>query len=143
MPRRAVRLARRRVGRRGAILVLLGSIAALYGYALINQPIPSSVGIRLLLQVMPMAGWGWAMLAVGVLAVACAPLRQGADWPGFTGLVLVWTPWSLSYLVSWWLGENPRGWISATIFVALAGVPAVVAGWSEVPRLSRRGAREH
>lgn len=142
MPCRAARLARRQVGRRGAILVLLGSIAALYGYALIIQPIPSNVGIRLLLHVMPMNGWGWALLAAGAAAVACAPLRQGADWPGFTALVLVWTPWSLSYLTSWWLGDNPRGWISAAVFAALAGVPAVVVGWSETPRFPRRGARE-
>lgn len=135
----------RQVGHRGALLTLLGVIALLYGVSLITTPpVPHPPGLRLLLGLMGLHGWGATLTAAGVIAVLCAPLRQGRDWPGFAALVLVWLPWSLSYLVSWWPGhENPRGWVSCLIFAALAGVPAVGANWDEpppdVPR-ARRGA---
>lgn len=130
-----VRRAAARVGHRGATLILLGTIAALYGVSLITTPPPiQPPGLRLLLGLMDLRGWGVTLTAAGVIAVCCAPLKQGRDWPGFAALVLVWLPWSLSYLVSWWpQGENPRGWVSCLIFAAFAGVPAVGAGWDEPP----------
>lgn len=131
--RAVVRHTVRRVGHRGALLILLGVIALGYGVGLItNPPVPRSSGLRLLLGLMGLHGWGVTLAAAGAIAVACAPLQQGRDWPGFTALVLVWLPWSLSFLVSWWPGgENPRGWVSCLIFAALAGVPAVGANWDE------------
>ena len=136
--RRAAAGAAHRIGRRGAVLALLGGIAALYGYALIQQPIPSRVGLELLLHVMPMTGWAATLIAAGCLAIVCALVRQGRDWPGYVALVVVWTPWSLSFLTSWWpLGDNPRGWISAAIFGALALIPAVAVGWPEPPEEPR------
>ncbi|MBM9510003.1 hypothetical protein [Actinacidiphila acididurans] len=139
--RAAVRRAAQRVGHRGALLVLLGTIALLYGASLITTPpVPHPIGLRLLLGLMPLKGWGYTLAAAGGIAVLCAPLRQGRDWPGFTVLVLVWLPWSLSFLTSWWpQGENPRGWVSALIFAALAGVPAACAGWEEPGEPPRRG----
>lgn len=143
--RAVVLRAARRLGHRGALLTLLGGIALLYGVSLITTPpAPRPPGLRLLLGVMGLHGWGATLTAAGVIAVLCAPLRQGRDWPGFAVLVLVWAPWSLSYFVSWWpQGENPRGWVSCLIFAAFAAVPAVGATWDEpapVPRTARRGA---
>lgn len=134
----------RRVGHRGALLTLLGGIALLYGISLITTPpSPNPLGLRFLLRYMSLHGWGVTLIAAGAVAVGCAPLRQGRDWPGFTALVLVWLPWSLSYLISWWPGgENPRGWVTSAIFAAFAAVPAVGATWDEpapVPR-TRSGA---
>jgi hypothetical protein len=135
-----VRRAARRVGHRGALLILLGGIALLYGVSLITTPpTPHPLGLHLLLGLMGLHGWGATLAAAGVIAVLCAPLGQGRDWLGYAALVLVWLPWSLSYFVSWWpQGENPRGWVSALVFLALAGVPAVGATWEEnAPRVRR------
>lgn len=123
----------RRTGHRGALLTLLGGIALLYGVSLITTPpTPSPPGLRLLLGVMGLHGWGATLTAAGAIAILCAPLKQGRDWPGFAALVLVWLPWSLSFLASWWPAhDNPRGWVSALIFAALAAVPAVGATWDE------------
>lgn len=128
-----VRRVARRVGHRGALLILLGTIALLYGVSLVTTPpVPNPPGLRLLLGVMGLHGWGATLAAAGAIAVLCAPLPPGRDWPGFAVLVLVWMPWSLSFLVSWWPAhENPRGWVSAIVFIAFAGVPAVGATWEE------------
>lgn len=128
-----VRTVARRVGHRGAVLILLGCIALLYGISLITTPpLPNPPGLRLLLGVMGLHGWGVTLAAAGAIAILSSPLKQGRDWPGFAALVLVWLPWSLSFLVSWWPdGSNPRGWVSALVFAALAGVPAVCATWEE------------
>lgn len=137
---RAVALrAARCLGHRGALLILLGGIALLYGVSLITTPpVPNPPGLRLLLGLMDLKSWGATLAAAGAVAVLCAPLKQGRDWPGFAALVLVWLPWSLSFFASWWpQGENPRGWVSALVFVAFAAIPAVGAGWEE-PESSRR-----
>lgn len=129
-----------RVGHRGAVLTLLGLVALLYGVGLVITPIPNPVGLRLLLRLWSLHGWGVTLIVAGSIAILSAPLRQGRDWLGWTALVLVWTPWSLAYLVSWWPdGDNPRGWISASIFAAFAGVPAVGARWDEPVRPTKRG----
>lgn len=131
--RAVVRRAARRVGHRGAVLFLLGIIALLYGVSLITTPpIPNPPGLHLLLGIMGLHAWGATLTAGGVIAIACSPLKQGRDWPGFAALVLVWIPWSLSFFVSWWPdGSNPRGWVSALVFIAFAAVPAVCATWEE------------
>lgn len=122
-----------RLGHRGALLILLGGICLLYGVSLITTPpLPNPPGLRLLLGVMGLHAWGFTLAIAGAIAVLCSPLRQGRDWPGFTALTFVWLPWALSYLVSWWPDHsNPRGWVSALVFAALAGVPAVGATWEE------------
>lgn len=129
--RAAARRAARRVGRRGAVLMLKGVMAALYGYSLLVQPPVDQRGIRLLLDLMPVQAWGWAWIAAGVLAVGCAWRRQGRDWPGFPAVLVVVVPWSLGSLASWWLYDNPRGWASAAIWAAFGGVTAIVAAWPE------------
>jgi hypothetical protein len=129
--RAAVHRAAHRVGRRGAVLALKGVMSLLYGYSQLVQPIPNTTGIRLLLWLMPTHGWAWSWLVAGVVALLCAPLRQGRDWPGFAGVYLVASAWALSNLASWWLYGNTRGWISAVLFAAFGGVAAVAAAWPE------------
>lgn len=130
------------VGRRGAILLLLGGLVTLYGVGQLEQPLPDQTGIRLLLMLMDLDCWSWTWIAAGSLAVVCAFLPQGRDWPGFTGLWLATFPWALSFFVSWWpLEENPRGWVSAAIFAAFGAIPLVIVGWDEPDRRVRP--REH
>lgn len=125
-----------RVGHRGSLLILLGSIALLYGISLITTPPgPHPPGLQLLLGWMPLHAWGVTLATAGAIAVLCAPVGQGGDWPGFAALTLAWLPWSLSFFVSWWpQGTNPRGWVSGLVFIALALIPAVCATWTEPQR---------
>lgn len=136
----AAKRAAHRIGRRGAILALLGIISLAYGISLRSDP-PLTVGLRLALHATSLTGWSTAWIAAGICAVCCAPLRR--DWPGFTAIYLVSVPWSLSYLVSWWpLGENPRGWVTCLIFAAFGGVAVVTAAWPEPVRNRMRGGRD-
>lgn len=140
--RRGLRGLKRRVGRRGAILLLIGGLVTLYGAGQLARPLPDQRGIRLLLLVMDLDCWSWTWIAAGVIAVGCAFIKEGRDWPGFTALWLATMPWAASYLVSWWpLAENPRGWISAVIFAAFGAVPLVIVGWDEPDRRTKPGAR--
>lgn len=126
---------RRRLGRRGSILLLKGIMASLVGLGLRLQPVPDRRGLRLLLHVMPEHGWGIVWMACGAVALICAWVGQDHDWPGFLAVWLISVPWSLTYLASWWpLGDNPRGWITACIFGAFGLVCLTVVGWREPPR---------
>jgi len=131
------------VGRRGAILILIGGLVTLYGAGQLARPIPDQRGLRLLLIVMDLDCWSWTWIAAGAIAIGCAFLPEGRDWPGFVCLCLATVPWSASYLMSWWpLGENPRGWATAAIFAAFGAIPLVIVGWDEPDRRARPH-REH
>lgn len=139
MPRRAVQRLMHLVGRRGAILLLIGGLVTIYGAGQLAQPLPDRRGIRLLLLMMDLDCWSWTWIAAGVIAIGCAFLPEGRDWPGFTGLWLATVPWAASFLVSWWpLGDNPRGWVSAAIFAAFGALPLVIVGWDEPDRARHR-----
>ena len=122
----------RRLGRRGTILLLKGTIAVLYGYGQLTQPIPDRRGLRLLLALMPLGGWAAAWMAAGLVALVCAWLPARRDWPGYLAVWAITAPWSMGYLVAWWpLGEYERGWIPAAIFGAFGAVCLVAIGWDE------------
>lgn len=128
----AARRMRQALGRRGVILGALGTVWALYGYAQITTPLPDTSGIRVLLRLWPLPVWGALWIGAGVAAIVAAWLPPRLDAFGFLGLVLIVVPWTLSYLLSWWpLGDNPRGWVGAAIWGAMAAAVLVVAGWQE------------
>ncbi|MFB7739559.1 hypothetical protein ACFC08_35470 [Streptomyces sp. NPDC056112] len=124
-----------RLGRRGALLTLKGTIAVLYGYGQIIQPVPDQRGLHLLLKAAPIDAWGWTWIAAGVTALVCAWLPQRRDWPGFLAVWLIGSAWAMAYLVAWWpLDEYPRGWVPAAIFGAFGAVCLVAIGWDEPAR---------
>jgi hypothetical protein len=127
----------RLLGRRGAILLSYGTVWALYGYGQLVSPQPDQRGLTLATQVLPLHVWGWLWIATGILALGAAFVPQGVDWFGFVALVLIVLPWMLSYLVSWLLGDFPRGWVAAAVWAVIAVPVIVAAGWREVPRPKR------
>lgn len=131
----AARRLTRRLGRRGAILTLKGTITGLYGFGLLFDPIPDPRGLCLLLSLMPLRAWALLWIAAAATALVCAWLRPRFDWPGYCAVWGITAAWAGAYLVSWWpLGEYPRGWIAAVIWAAFGGVCLVVIGWDEPAR---------
>lgn len=135
--RAAARRLTRRLGRRGAILTLKGTIAVLYGYGQLVQPPSDLRGLCLLLKAMPLERWAVLWIAAGAVALVCAWLPPRRDWPGFVAVWGITAPWSMAYLVAWWpLNEYERGWIPALIFGAFGAVCLVAIGWDEPPARS-------
>lgn len=137
MPRRIARRASRLLGRRGAILLCYGIVWAIVGYGQITSPAPDLRGLRLLLQMMPLAVWGWIWVASGLVAIVSAWMPPERDWPGFLALPLMVLPWSVSYLLAWIVGDYPRGWLASVVWGAIAAPVLVVAGWREPARPKR------
>ena len=132
--RAAARRLTRRLGRRGALLSLKGTIAVLYGSGQLAAPVQDTRGLRLLLKMCPLEVWGWAWIVAGSTALVCAWLPPRRDWPGFLAVWAITAPWSMSYLVAWWpLDDHPRGWVAALIFGAFGSVCLVAIGWDEPP----------
>ncbi|GGZ80211.1 hypothetical protein ACFOOM_07525 [Streptomyces echinoruber] len=135
--RAAARRLTRRLGRRGALLTLKGTIATLYGYGQIVAPAHDRRGLTLLLKGMPLKAWATAWIVAGVVALVCAWLPPRRDWPGFFAVWGITAPWAMSYLAAWWpLGLYERGWVPAIIFGAFGSVCLVAAGWPEPPARS-------
>lgn len=137
MPRRVARRLARALGRRGAFLLAIGMVWGLIGYGQVSSPPPDQRGLRLLLDRVPLEVWGWLWITAGLIAMVSAFLPQGSDRFGFLSLSLMVTPWIISYLVAWWQGTFPRGWIAAALYGGLAIGIMVVAGWGEPPRPKR------
>jgi hypothetical protein len=110
---------------------------ALYGLAQVTMPPPDQRGLALLLNLMPLAAWGWCWISAGLVAVVYAWAPPGRDAAAFLALVIVVVPWMASNLASWFLGDNSRGWIAAAVWTAITVPVLVVAGWPEPPRRKR------
>ncbi len=134
---RAARRLARMLGRRGAFLLSFGTVWGLIGYGQISSPPPDQRGLHLLLDRVPLEVWGWLWITAGAVAILSAWMRQGSDRFGFFALSLIVTPWIISYLVAWWQGTFPRGWIVSALYGGLAIGIMVVAGWGEPPRPKR------
>lgn len=134
---KTLRRIRRRLGRRGAILSCYGAVWALYGTAQLITPQPDQRGLSVLLNIAPLVVWACAWIAAGFIALACAWAPPGRDAAAFLALPLVVVPWMASYLVTWILGDYPRGWVAAAVWTAITVPVLVVAGWPEPPRRKR------
>lgn len=125
------------LGRRGAILSCYGAVWTLYGVAQLTTPQQDLRGLTLLLDVAPLKFWACGWLIAGAIAIVCAWAPPGRDAAAFLALPLVVMPWMASYLVTWLLGEFPRGWVAAAVWAAITVPVLVVAGWPEPPRRKR------
>lgn len=125
------------LGRRGAILLCYGAVWTLYGVAQLITPQQDQRGLHLLLDVAPLEFWACCWLAAGAIALVCAWAPPGRDAAAFVALPLVIVPWTASYLLTWALGDFPRGWVAAAVWAAITVPVLVVAGWAEPPRRKR------
>jgi len=134
-----LRRLRRRLGRRGASLLLFGALYLLYGYGLLVEPLISTVSFQILVDLWPVDVWAWLWICSGLVAVLSAWLPQGRDWLGFTALYPIAMAWGLASFVSWWpRGDNPRGWVGAAVWCVIGGLITKDAGSPE-PGFRKKG----
>lgn len=125
----------RDVGRRGAYLLFLSLLDFVIGYGLF-QPAPLGLSQQVVygpfLDIMPLNVWGWWWLGTGVLAAVAAVWHEARPY-AFSAASLIKVAWAIGYLYGWIEGlpAFSRGYYSAAIFLAFAGLTLTVSGWQE------------
>jgi MFS family permease len=111
--RAAVRRFRKRLGRRGHFLLILGVGKTCYGAGLYVNP-PSPTGLGLLTHFSDLQHWAWLWITCGIITTVAAFLRIGRDWAGFVAAYIPPTVWAIAYIAAVVNGEYARG-----IYVAI------------------------
>ncbi len=129
------RLAQRmlhRIGRRGACLLFLALLDLVFAYALAklsSTETAASPTYRFAQTLLPLDVWAALWGGVGVTCLAQA--FQRVDRVAFGAASLIKVLWCLMQALGWLLGEIPRGYLGAAIWLAFAGFVQVIAGWRE------------
>lgn len=127
-----VRLARR-IGRRGAALLFFAMLDVIYAINLSFPPEEArlSASYRFVSRVAPLNVWAALWLVVGVLCLAGAFVYR--DRWAFAAAMALKTLWGATFLLGWiWLNLE-RGYVSAIIWLAMAGWVFIISTWPEPP----------
>ena len=129
----------RTIGRRGAILMTMGTAWILIGLGSLTggNRIPGTGNlIHVLLLPAPVEGGLWVLS--GILAVIFA--NRTDDEYGFLALYIMPAVRALSYFLGWvdYLSPvatagYPRGWLSSLFYVVMILFIVICAGWPEPP----------
>lgn len=135
---------RRSVGRRGAVLGMLGLVDIFYGLGMIvARPVtmrytptwwPASIG-RLAGVAVPTWGWVWVVVGIFLFTGVPRPWRDGhgGRWQ-FAVEVALKSWWALAALLAWWKYRAPGAWAPACTYVGMAVLVLVVSGWPDSSR---------
>jgi hypothetical protein len=125
---RLARLARR-VGRRGAWLLFLALVDLVYGFGLPELLRRPPARLAFLAEILPSGVWVGMWVAVGLTCLVQAFAIR--DRIAFAAATMLKVLWGTVYLVGWMLLNLPRGQVGAVVWLALAGVTVLIAGWRE------------
>lgn len=89
---------RRRLGRRGVPLVLLGAGKVGWGVGFVASPSPDPRALAGVTAVMPLSGWALVWVGAGTVAIVSAFLPEGRDRWGFVAAVIPPGAWALGHL---------------------------------------------
>lgn len=120
-----------RLGRRGAALLFFSLLDLIYGFSLTN-PSPSTAtrpDFKFVAGIMALPYWGMLWLAVGVLLLIGAFLRE--DSLAWAAAMLIKVLWGLVFLLGWLIAGLERGYVSAAIWLSTAALVALLASWPE------------
>ena len=122
----------KRLGRRGAALLVCSLISILLGLGSVVTPTgrPLSPVYVVITGLAPMKVWGIIWILAGAVAGVQAFSRTvaAAAWLSVITIAAVWTAGLFAgWLVSGW----PRGWIGGVIFGAYTALLVICAGWRE------------
>lgn len=107
--RTVTRRCRKRLGRRGTALVIMGLAEICFGLGYALQPSPDPAGLDVLTRWTDIQHWSGVWLLGGFVTFACAWLRVGRDGLGFFAAVVPPLLWGAAFLWSAITGEYPRG----------------------------------
>lgn len=148
MLRAAARRLRKRLGRRGRILLAFGGMQVLYGYGIASDPRYGVVrGVGVLTHMwglrVPMSVWGGVWMVCGTIAMAMAwEIRASRDTWGYAALTLPMLLWSGANFVAWATQEYPQAWTSVATWGAFVYIAMLINRWPEYGRGGRPRGRE-
>lgn len=121
------------VGRRGVSLLFFAVLDIFYSLSLAAPPAEAARSSTLLFIAGVAPLWAWASLwgLVGGMCLAGAFLRS--DQWAFSAVAGLKTLWGLTFLLGWIFTGLDRGWVSAVIWLAMAGWLLVISTWPEPP----------
>lgn len=126
--RAAVSWAARRLGYRGAALLVCGTGWIVYGAGLLADPRFGVVrGVSALTRVAPMPVWGWVWVGSGIASCLAAPLRAREDWWGWAMAAAMPAVWAVAYTSARALGTLAQGWYSGTVWAVFPALLAILA----------------
>lgn len=123
-----------RIGHRGAALLFFALVDLVFAKSLADAPpsTRSSPTYAFMATVLPL--WGWAALwgVVGLMCLVQAFMAN--DLPAFVASSAMNVGWACVHLAGFFVGEVPRGYVSAVIWLGYAGFVQVIASWAEPVR---------
>jgi hypothetical protein len=138
-----VRRLRKRVGRRGKALLLLGAGKVCFGLGVIAAP-PPQRGLDLLLRYGPLCAWALIWVAAGFVVFMSALLPIGRDRWGFIVACIPPLVWAVAYGTAAAEGIYPRGaFVFGWYMTSHIGVILWASSVPEyaLPHLVQQGAR--
>jgi uncharacterized membrane protein HdeD (DUF308 family) len=130
----------RRIGRRGACLLILGVLHLNLGWTLLSLP-PTTLQALKVFRYVPVAVWGSLWMILGAISLLYAFVRRSkSDGLGFAAAYLMPSLWGLAYLLSWWPFRDigiEAAVRAAGIYWCYALLIQIIAGWAEEPSAER------
>lgn len=125
------------LGYRGSVLLVWGVIWSLIGVGKLLSPV-SAVDHLLITGYIPAPIRAGVWLITGLIAMVCAfRTRASGDAAGWISLYVMPSVLAVAYMIAWLqsllydVGGIPLGWLGAAVYVALAAIVAICAGWPE------------
>jgi hypothetical protein len=120
-----------RVGRRGCALLFFAFLDFVYSVSLFAPSAASAANVRFLEDLAPFPLWGSLWAAVGVVCLVNA--FRIKDRVGFAAAIAIKVLWSGVYTLAAVNDTADRAYVSATIWLCLAGWVGVISAWPEPP----------
>lgn len=126
-----------RVGRRGGALLFFALLDVIYGWSLLDptSSVAANPGFRWVASVFPLPVWGVIWLVVGALCLIGAFVHT--DWMAWVAAMAIKTMWGSLWFCGWLLAGVERGWVSAAVWLPMAALVALLAGWPEPGNVRR------
>ncbi|MYV56495.1 hypothetical protein [Streptomyces sp. SID3212] len=113
---------------RGTSLLISGVAWISYGASIAVQPrYGTTRGIAVLLDIMPMAAWGWGWIGAGLVCLGYCLAPAGRDLPGIGAAMAPPLLWAVAYALGWMTGTSSTAWGAIAPWASHAALILVIA----------------
>ncbi len=132
----------RRIGRRGAVLLILFAVDIGVGWSFIDPTAEASQAQNAMWRdgFLPSWAWGLMWIGVGVCCLVAAFAKQ--DWIGYVPAVTLKAVWATLEITGWLSGAIDQGYRPGLIWIGFAALIFAVAGLREPYRKPAAGSGE-